>query len=278
VEIEWDLESTPLEISTNSELGSGDKVRVFFYSADNKYAGTLLLNFLSTVQYELKWCDSPMTPFDNDLPSAIDKVWRITLTRTAGVRLVIHCNEVEVLNILLSETCSDNDWSTYWNRDVAKIKFESTDTASDYYGTKPEDCPAGQFLQLAYLYCTECPADEWSAPNIDPTCTACPTGKGVASGAGTQESDCTWNDCAEGQFLDQTTGCTDCPADEWSAPANTDPTCTACPTGKGVASGAGTQESDCTFKEDEQGDNQNYSDAAALKVSLIFLVVLPCLL
>ncbi|XP_063679529.1 uncharacterized protein LOC134815021 isoform X2 [Bolinopsis microptera] len=223
VEIEWDLESTPLEISTNSELGSGDKVRVFFYSADNKYAGTLLLNFLSTVQYELSWCDSPMTPFDNDLPSAIDKVWRITLTRTAGVRLVIHCNEVEVLNILLSETCSDNDWSTYWNRDVAKIKFESTDTASDYYGTKPDDC-------------------------------------------------------AEGQFLDQTTGCTDCPADEWSAPANTDPTCTACPTGKGVASGAGTQESDCTFKEDEQGDNQNYSDAAALKVSLIFLVVLPCLL
>ena len=137
VKIEWDLESTPLEIRTNSVLGSNDVVDVVLYSAEGEYAGTVALYFTSTLQYHIGWCSTwtnlPVTP-----PSATDKVWRITLTRTAGVRLVIHCNDVEVLNTLLSQaTCSDSRWSTAWNRDVAKIKFYKHDTASDYYGPQP---------------------------------------------------------------------------------------------------------------------------------------------
>ena len=128
-----DLESFPLEIKTDSALGSYDMVDVFFYSAEGKYAGGVYLRFTSTLQYLLAWCTSwtnlPVNP-----PSATDKVWRISLlTRTAGVRLVIHCNDVEVLNKLLSSTCSDSMWSTIWNRDVTKIEFHSQDTASDYY-------------------------------------------------------------------------------------------------------------------------------------------------
>ncbi|XP_063678266.1 uncharacterized protein LOC134814158 isoform X2 [Bolinopsis microptera] len=170
VEIEWDLESTPLEIRTDSVLGSDDQVYVDFYSAEEKYAGGFALYFTSTPQYELGYCTSG-TDFPVNLPSTADKVWRITLTS----RVVIHCNEVEVLNKLLSEsTCSDSKWRTIWNRDVTKIWFDSDDTASDYYGTQ---------LQL--------PEDTSEEEN-----------------------------------------------------------------------------------ESEQGDNQNYSDAAALKVSLIFLVVL----
>ena len=133
VKIEWDLESTPLEVRTNSVLGSNDQVYVWFYSAGVDYAGTVGLYFTSTLQYSIYHCTSstnlPVTP-----PSAADKVWRITLTRTAGVRVVIHCNDVEVLNRLLSSTCSNGAWSTIWNRDVAKIQFDSgRDTASDYY-------------------------------------------------------------------------------------------------------------------------------------------------
>ena len=139
VELEWNLESTPLEIRTNSVLGSDDRVDVYFYSAEGESAGGVLLRFTSTLQYYLAWCtywtNLPVTP-----PSATDKVWRITLTRTAGIRLVIHCNDVEVLNTLLSEaTCSRSGWSTYWNRDVTKIKFCFPDTASDYYRPQPGD-------------------------------------------------------------------------------------------------------------------------------------------
>ena len=132
--IEWDVESTPLEIRTNSVLGSDDRVYVTFFSAGGEYAGDVQFYFASTLQYWLGWCTQSWTNLPVTAPSANDKVWRITLTKTAGVRVVIHCNEVEVLNTLISEaTCSDSRWSTYWNNDVTKIKFESSDTASDGY-------------------------------------------------------------------------------------------------------------------------------------------------
>ena len=140
VKIEWDLESTPLEIRTNSVLGSNDVVDVVLYSAEGEYAGTVALYFTSTLQYLLGWCSTSWTNLPVTPPSATDKVWRITLTRTAGVRLVIHCNDVEVLNTLLSEATCRSGWSTYWNyRDVTKIKFDSSDTASDYYRPQPGD-------------------------------------------------------------------------------------------------------------------------------------------
>ena len=139
VYIEWDLESTPLGIRTNSVLGSNDRVDVYFYSAEGELAGRVILRFASTLQYWLDWCSTSWTNLPVTPPSATDKVWRITLTRTAGVRLVIHCNDVEVLNTLLSEATCRSGWSTYWNRDVTKIRFYSPDTASDYYRPQPGD-------------------------------------------------------------------------------------------------------------------------------------------
>ena len=55
--------------------------------------------------------------------------------------------------------------------------------------------------------------------------------------------------CEAGKRLDQSTGCQDCPADHWSAAANTANTCTACPAGKEVGVGLGKQESDCTWSK-----------------------------
>ena len=137
VQIPLDLETTPLEIKTNSRLGSGDRVWVRFSTTQGEYAGGVGIYFSSTLQYYLSYCNS-RTNFPSNLPSKVDKIWRITLDRTAGIRVKIHCNGVEVLNILMSDdTCSNSDWSDwrdYWSRDVEKIYFNpSYDTASDYY-------------------------------------------------------------------------------------------------------------------------------------------------
>ena len=138
--IAWDLESTPLEFRTNSVLGSVDQVIIYFYSAGGNIAGEVALRFTSTLQYSLNWCSTSWTILPVTPPSATDKVWRFTLTKTAGVRVVIHCNDVEVLNTLISQaTCSDSGWSTVWSRDVAKIMFRSDDTASDYYRPQSGD-------------------------------------------------------------------------------------------------------------------------------------------
>ena len=142
VKIEWDPESTSLEVRTNSVLGSNDKVDVYFFSAEGEsagvhFAGGVGLYFTTTpLQYQLGWCSASYTNLPVTPPSADDKVWRITLTRISGIRLVIHCNDVEVLNTLISQaTCSYSGWSTIWNREVTKIEFTSGDRASDYYKT-----------------------------------------------------------------------------------------------------------------------------------------------
>ena len=130
VELEWDLESIPFEFKTDSY--KGDKLKVSFSSATGENAGEVTLGFESKgTPYSLGECNTRTTlPFK--LPDRELKIWRITLTRTAGVRLVIRCNEVEVLNKLLSSTCSLAGWDTVWNRDVTKIRLRSTSYYNAY--------------------------------------------------------------------------------------------------------------------------------------------------
>ena len=129
-----DLESKHLEIKTDSTLGSGDEIDVDIYNSQGDYAGSFRISFFSTAQYKLYWCTSNNKNFPNNLPTVVDKVWRISLTKTSGIRLQIYCNDVEVLNFLLSdETCDKNDWRKNWSRDVERIAFYYTDTASDFY-------------------------------------------------------------------------------------------------------------------------------------------------
>ena len=141
VTIDFNPEQYSLNIKTDSTLGSNEGVVAKFYSSQGDWAGTLHLYFSSTPQCLIGACSSRRTNFPTSLPSDNDKVWRITLTRTSGIRLVVHCNEVEVVNTLMSDsTCGKSDWSKYWSREVAKIRFPSYDTASDYYQTQPGSC------------------------------------------------------------------------------------------------------------------------------------------
>ena len=129
-----DLETKHLEIKTNSELGSRDTVEVDFYNSQGDEAGRVRIYFSFPPQYYLSRCSLSYTNFPSTLPTAVDKVWRISLTKTSGITLQIHCNNVEVVNLPMSnETCAKSYWRKYWSGDVEKIRFSSSDTASDYY-------------------------------------------------------------------------------------------------------------------------------------------------
>ena len=116
-----------------------------FYGANSKIAGGVFLIFDSPPQYKLTKCNTSWTNFPADLPYDSDKIWTITLSRPTGKRkVVIHCNDKEVLNVVMSDTtCSYSDWSTAWSRDVKDLEFLfQYDTASDYYRSGKElICP-----------------------------------------------------------------------------------------------------------------------------------------
>ena len=140
VKFDHDLKTTPLYIKTDSADGSFDLVMVEFYDRNvhNQIAGGVTIIFRDPPVYSLTTCTSSPRSFPTAPPSNIDKVWRISVERSSDYRIIIRCNDVEVLNVLINHsTCSpyNNDitWTTYWNLNVDKIEFGGSDTASDYY-------------------------------------------------------------------------------------------------------------------------------------------------
>ena len=136
VEITFDPESTPLLVRTDSEIGSEEKITVNFFTAEGDYTGGIVIYFTSPPTYLIPYCIAH-ADFPIEFPPATEKIWRITVAKNSGIRLVIQCNDVEVLNFLMTDsTCinPDWDWDQYWSRDVVKITFPALhDTASDFY-------------------------------------------------------------------------------------------------------------------------------------------------
>ena len=135
VKVNFDLETISLFIKTNSAVGSNEKVWIEFYEAQDEVAGGFFIIFEPSPRYSLWYCQL-WTVFPKKLPTESDKVWKITLTKSSGIRIVIHCNDAEVLNVLMSDTTCNSGWNKYWSRDVEKIEFTTDDTASDFYTSR----------------------------------------------------------------------------------------------------------------------------------------------
>eukprot|EP00116_Pleurobrachia_bachei_P005144 sb/3465406/ len=137
VTIPWELEATPLQIKTDSTLGSNDLIYVMMYDEDVVFIGNVGVKFSSPMQYLIVFCtiwtDLPVEP-----PVEVNKVWTITKTETG---LIITCNNVEVLNYLFADSSFITCVPNLGGYVVEKIMFYSSDKASDFYRAVPE-CPA----------------------------------------------------------------------------------------------------------------------------------------
>ena len=135
VAIEFDLESVPLEIRTDSVLSTpGDQSSIQFYDKQGQVAGGLWLYFWAIPRYSLAQCDTNTKLFNKDLPSEVEKVWKMTVTKTSDVRVVLTCNDEVVVDKVLSiAECGETRWRDYWSRSVTRIVFTNEDSASDYY-------------------------------------------------------------------------------------------------------------------------------------------------
>ena len=131
-EIQWNPDTQGITVTTNSTVGSGERVGVYFYDNAGNYAGSVWIHFNTPIQYGLGWCAS----YNNStvsLPVATQKTWTFAYN-TAEQRVVYYCNGVQALNVLLSDSeCYRNVWRTYWERKPTQIEFSSFDTASKSY-------------------------------------------------------------------------------------------------------------------------------------------------
>ena len=129
--IEWNPDTQGVTFTTDSTVGSYEKVYVDFYDNDGYYAGSVWIYFYA-IQYRLGWC-SYNNYFPVSLPAAPDKTW--TIEYKTGKRLALYCNGVQVLYLLLSDSvCTGNSaWRTNWERKPTQIQFRSIDAASDSY-------------------------------------------------------------------------------------------------------------------------------------------------
>ena len=131
VEINFDLDSTPLEIKTVENIPDG-----WSYVAVVLNGGTseaIYFDFNSPPQYYLRWCLTANQQFSTPIPAETEKIWRIT--KLPGPRIVIDCNGETVLDFLFSdETCPYTDWRSTWLSDVRTISFLNTNPeVSEYY-------------------------------------------------------------------------------------------------------------------------------------------------
>eukprot|EP00116_Pleurobrachia_bachei_P011118 sb/3471380/ len=149
VTIPWDLEATPLQIKTDSTLGSTDEIRVGMYGKDG-YISFVSVKFSSAMQYYIGYCANSRKDLPVQPPGEVDKIWTITKTEPA---LIITCNDVEVLNYLFSDS-SRSDCVPTWGGDVVeKIQFPSYDTASDFYRSERANCQKDELWISGVLQC-----------------------------------------------------------------------------------------------------------------------------
>ena len=124
-----------LELKTDAELGSEKFVSISFLDQSGASSGGIDIWFTSTPKYFLFGCEGNGRNFPTNLPDAREKVWRITKTRNSGIGIQVHCNDVKVLDLKLSNTICKYyaTWSTDWTKQVAKIRFTDVDDATNYY-------------------------------------------------------------------------------------------------------------------------------------------------
>ena len=141
--IPWDLEATPLQIKTDSALGSNKLIKMWMYNNGGSNIADLIVKFSSPMQYYLwncsKWTNLPVQP-----PVKVDKIWTITKTHTS---LRITCNNVEVLNYKFADSSDSNCVPRWGGNVVGKIIFKKSDSASDFYR-------AGNGLDSYHFYST----------------------------------------------------------------------------------------------------------------------------
>ena len=133
--INHDLESTPLKIKTNIDILNGEQesIRVLFYDSSTNLAGHVIIDIRLTTFLMVKYCETTWEEFtwDTDVTKVIKEC---TITKESAPSIKIECNGELLRHLVMSDsTCDNSNWRLIWNKDVTYINFSMSDKASDFY-------------------------------------------------------------------------------------------------------------------------------------------------
>ena len=100
--IDFDFDKYPIQLKTNSAIGSGEAIDVVFYVStetdvgDWTNVGNVWIKFSDPMTYRVYHCLTELTTFNVPVPVEINKIWEIVKT-AADLRII--CNSVEVAKI-----------------------------------------------------------------------------------------------------------------------------------------------------------------------------------
>ena len=147
-DIVYDLATNPLQIKTNSTLGSEDEIRAIFYSEDGRVASGVRVRFTDPPEYWIGYCASEWVAFNPPDPVGTDRVWTIIETETS---VIIWCDGVEVVNFEFSSSNSSS-CEIRWAEDSVNLRFWPDDTASNEYRIYARNLPGTVYRQHFSLF------------------------------------------------------------------------------------------------------------------------------
>jgi hypothetical protein len=143
--IDFDWESTAIEVKTSVSVDSGKAICVKFFTTQIAVAAAVMVNFIpGAPTYVIGGC-SHNRRFETAfpvIPPGKEMIWRFTKTKTSNGDFLVqfHCNGKEMVNVKLDATvCTQYNnpptlWKVYWDVKAEKIFFDTNiDSASEYY-------------------------------------------------------------------------------------------------------------------------------------------------
>ena len=131
--IDLDIDSSPLQIQTDSVVGGDDLVRVRFVVLNSNVGPGIQIWFKDPPEYQINYCSNP-TIFT--MPDA-ENEQRIWTFRKQNDRLQLQCNGAQIFDFNFKESAW-SDCRDMWSADFAQMRFANSqrwgfDTASDSF-------------------------------------------------------------------------------------------------------------------------------------------------
>ena len=128
MKIPWNPDSQSITITSDVRWGHNQGLSVWFFDKYDQYTGNVQVRNQSqtNMSYWIEWCyagvNAVWKPLPVTIPTETRKTWTFTYNY-AEQRVVYHYNGVEVLNVVLSSTCGNTIWRTFWEKKPTQIWF-----------------------------------------------------------------------------------------------------------------------------------------------------------